>query len=464
MQHDLLIIGAGSGGLTAAIFASRIGLDVALVDRSADAIGGECLRAGCVPSKALLHKANEAHTAQKAQDIGIRTRGSVDWDRIQAYIDDVQNDIKENESAESLRQHGVSLYYGKASFQDPKTVTVDDKRITADNYVLATGSQPRNPQIPGLESANTYTNESIFSIEEIPGKLVVVGGGPLGCELGQAFNRLGSDVTIIERGEHLLSQEPIQASQMLEEQFADEGITVKLNTSVKSATPSTVRVDSEAENTIEQDGILLATGREVKTDDLALSKAGVTTTNNVPDTDAYLQTSNDNIYCVGDITGSYQFSHAAEHEATTVIKNLVLPYSEQISYEEMPRVTYTKPRVASFGETRSDLDASTYRYDTIPLAFDQSDRAIIEADKGWGEVYVTGREIRGGCVVSDTADSLIQDLLTAQQTGLKTTDMASKLYPYPTKANIVKISLLNQLQDKTPAFVPSLARFAYRYL
>ena len=130
----------------------------------------------------------------------------------------------------------------------------------------------------------------------------------------------------------------------------------------------------------------------------------------------------------------------------------------------MPRVTYTKPRVASFGETRSDLDASTYRYDTIPLAFDQSDRAIIEADKGWGEVYVTGREIRGGCVVSDTADSLIQDLLTAQQTGLKTTDMASKLYPYPTKANIVKISLLNQLQDKTPAFVPSLARFAYRYL
>lgn len=462
MKHDLVVIGGGSGGITAAVFAAELGVDVALVEQSPEHLGGECLRNGCVPSKALLHAANTAHTARQASDLGLRVSGSPDWETVRQHIEDAQDTIGENESQDWLEQQGVELHYGEATFRDERVIDVNDTRVKAQNIILATGSKPSLPAIPGVKQAPSYTNETIFKIDTQPRRLLVVGGGPLGCEIGQAFSRLGSTVTIVERGQRLLSRDPEQAGERLLSQFENEGITVHLDDSVERLTESKAHLDSGT--SIEYDAVLLATGRSPNTDGLALEAANISTENGYPEVDEYLQTTNNNVYAVGDLTGSYQLSHAAAYEATTVVKNLVLPYNETISYDNMPWVTYTDPSVASFGHLPESLDESAYRYDKVPLRFNESDRAIIEQDEGWGEVYVTGRQIRGGCVVSRQAEHIVQDLLTAQQNDLQTTDIIGKTYPYPSQASVVKESLLYHIRDSLPSMIRPIARFMYRYL
>ena len=462
MKYDLAVVGAGSGGITASVLAAQLGIDVALIERSPDHIGGECLRNGCVPSKALLHAAKTTHTAKKATSLGLRVAGKPDWDTVQQRIKDIQNKISDKESQDVLEEHGVNLLYGDAAFQNEQSLLVDDESIHAKQIILATGSKPAKPPIQGIEQADTYTNETIFDIEKQPKRLLVIGGGPLGCEIGQAFSRLGSTVTIVERGPRLLRRDPPTAGKRLKEQFENENITVHLNDGVERVTQSEAHLASD--KALPYEAILLATGRKPNTESLRLEAAGIETENGYPVADEYLQTTNNNVYVVGDLTGSYQLSHAAEHEATTVLKNLILPYSEEVDYTAMPWVTYTDPAVASFGSLPDTLDESTYRYDKVPLRFDESDRSIIDEDTGWGEIYVTGREIRGGCIVSKEAEHIVQDLLTAQQNGLKTTDVVGKIYPYPTQASVVKESLLYHVRDKLPSITQSITQFMYRYL
>jgi len=465
MHHDILVIGGGSAGLSTAIFAAELGLDTALVEQAEEDIGGECLRTGCVPSKTLLRVAQTVYDAEQLEEVGLRLRGRVDWQMVKDLIRRVQSDISEHEH-DALGERDITTYFGEATFTDRTTIDVDGDEVSADNIVLATGTSPHHPSVPGVEDAPTITNESIFTLDELPKELLVVGGGPLGCEIGQAMNRLGVSVTIIERGNYLLGGEPVEASKRVRKSFEDEGITVVCDADLTRFDGTTAYVTTnDGETTYTYDKVLLATGRTPNTTGLQLGNAGIACDETgYPEHDEYLQTTNQHVYVAGDLTGSYQFSHAAEHEASTIVKNLVLPFSSRISYDHMSHITYTDPGVASFGSSRQDLDRNGVRYETIPVDIAEADKAVINSDEGWGEYYVTGRTFRGGVVVSEDAQHIVQDLILAQSADVKTTEFVQKIYPYPTIESISKQSVLKHLQRWIGSMTQRLIRFSYRYL
>jgi pyruvate/2-oxoglutarate dehydrogenase complex dihydrolipoamide dehydrogenase (E3) component len=466
MKHDLVVIGGGSAGLTASIFAAEAGLDTALVEQSPDDVGGECLRSGCVPSKTLLRIAQNIHDADNLTDIGLRVRGKPDWDAVKDEIQSVQETIRKAESPSSLRERDITTYFGTAAFTGRRSLQVDDTTVSADTIILATGTAPRTPSVQGIDKADTVTNETIFEMDELPDELLVVGGGPLGCELGQALNRLGSDVTIVERGSYLLGTEPVEASKRVRKSFEDEGINVFCDTDVTGFDEHTAYVTTaNGERSLSFDNVLLATGRTPNTGGLGLDNAGITCDKQGhPEHDEYLQTTNPDVYVAGDLTGSYQFSHAAEYESTMIVKNEILPYFSKITYETMSHATYTDPVVASFGRSRTELDKEGIRYDVIHADFEHADKAIINDDDSWGEYYVTNRTFRGGIIVSDDAHHIIQELILAQQEDVKTTDIVNKIYPYPSIEAVTKHSVLNHLKDLLGDMTKHLIRFSYRYL
>lgn len=465
MFHDILIVGGGSAGLSAAIFSSQLGLDTALIEQSKDGLGGECLRSGCVPSKSLIHIAKTVNDAERLGSIGVRTRGSPQWSKIKDRIQSTQRTIGDNEDDNALQEHGITTYYGEAAFQGERTIQVNETVVGGDTIILATGSHPFKPPIQGLQEAHSYTNETIFTADEQPDDLLVVGGGPLGCELGQAMHRLGSTVTIVERGSRLLKRHVPEASHRVESAFTEEGITYHTDATVNNLGEQAQISAEDGVFTVDYDAVLLATGRRPNTDGLNLHKAGIQTdSQGYPETDEYLQTTNENVYAAGDLTGEYQLSHAAELEATTVITNQILPYASQPDYNDVATVTYTDPQVASFGQSRSELDEAGVRYDTAPLRFDEADRAIIDKDNAWGELYVTSRTLRGGVIVSRDAEHIVQEPILAQHADINTTTLAQKTYPYPSIESVTKHSLLHDLKDRLPGITKSIARFAYRYL
>ncbi|NJK59360.1 MAG: FAD-dependent oxidoreductase [Oscillatoriales cyanobacterium SM2_1_8] len=355
VPYDLVVIGGGAAGLTVASVAAQLQAKVALIER--DRLGGDCLWFGCVPSKALIEVSRRAWAARHSQRFGLHAEGlRVDFPQVLEWVHHAVAAVQPHDSPERFRDLGVEVLTGEGRFVDRQTVQVGDRRLRARAFAIATGSRPRIPDIPGLIQAGFLTNEQVFSLPECPQNLIVVGGGPVGCELGQALSRLGAHVTILSAGDRLLPAADPEVSALLAERLRAEGIDVVLRARAERvATDGPDKVVTVGDHTYRGDALLVATGRVPNLESLDLAIAGVAHTAQGIRVNRGLQTTNPRIFAAGDAIGPPFFTHAAGQEAAILVQNALLPrpswLQTPIDYRVLPWAVFTDPEVAAVGLT-----------------------------------------------------------------------------------------------------------------
>lgn len=441
--HDLIVIGAGSGGLGAAGFGGAIGLNVALIDKTEHAYGGECLNYGCVPSKALLHVAEQFAGARQAAKFGMEVNGRADWQKVKTYITERQNIIREHESPDYLaKEYGLDCIFGTARLTGLREVTVNDRRLTARRIVLATGSDPRHLDLPGVEAVKQYDNEVLFSeLDELPERLLIVGGGAYGCEIVQSFRRLGSEVVLLNRNERLLSHDPAPCARALDKKLREEGVDIRHETEVERFTDARTAVLKNGEQ-LDFTHLVVAIGREVRTEGLGLDTAGVEVRDGNIVTDAYYRTTNPAIYTVGDAYGREKFSHGAEKHNTDLWNNFLNPIDRKHALENFSWVTFTTPEVATFGLTEKQIQDQGMAYETVVQSFEHDDRAVAADYRDsvlvlyLSKPNIGSAKILGGSMAAPNAGEMIQELLLLQQLGKDYSTLTNKIYAYPVGSRI----------------------------
>ncbi len=473
-KYDVIIIGAGSAGLGNSGVANTLGLKTLLIERNENHFGGDCTNFGCVPSKALIHIADHFYKAKASQQFGLDVSGKADMKSILKYIHSKQDYIRGTEDAAALRSQGIDVIIGSASFKDRNTVRVNAKDYSAKIILLCTGSTPRRLSIQGMEQVNVYTNENVFfDCKELPDHLVVIGGGAIGCELGQCFSRLGSKVTIVNRGARLLSKEPELVSNILEECFIKEGIAVINNAEVESFDSGSafLKYKDGSRKSIPCDSTLIAAGRIVNTNGLALEKAGIQLTDRgrikVND---YLQSTNKKVYVVGDAAGTYMFSHGAEKMVRMIWRNFLIPIAKHKNkWSDLSWVTFTDPQVAHFGLTQEMMHQKGIKYYRQDQDMSHDDRAIIqEYTYGRMSIWVDdtrstkNKYILAGSMIAPNAGELIQELELAKHAKVPVHKLNDRVYPYPVATRINQ-KTIRGLMDKTiTPFKKKMAKIAFR--
>jgi pyruvate/2-oxoglutarate dehydrogenase complex dihydrolipoamide dehydrogenase (E3) component len=436
--YDLVIIGCGSAGLSAAKIAVQLGARVALVDKQR--IGGDCTWTGCVPSKTLIKAAKVAHTMRTAGRYGLpAVEPAVDLKTVMDQVRSVIGKIYDEESPEALRTEGIDTYLGGARFLDPHTLVAGEATLAAHNILIATGAHPYIPPIQGLADVDYSTYESIWDLDTLPRHLLVVGAGPTGCELAQAFRRLGSEVTLIAAGDQLLPRDEPDAAHVLDGVFASEGIRIVYNARAElawrgQAEDSQIHVGAGS-NGLAGDTLLIATGRRPNVDGLDLEKAGVDYDADGIRVDDNLRTSQRHIYAAGDCTGGYQFTHYAGWQAAMAVRNALLPGTAKGVSNRVPWTTFTEPEVAHVGlgeaqaRQRYGDGFMTYRW---PM--DKVDRARTEGDPtGFVKlVYRKNGTLLGVTIVAAQAGEMIHEWIVALDQGIKVGDLSNALHVYPT--------------------------------
>lgn len=442
-HYDLVIIGGGSAGLSAAHLARTADASVALVDR--EKLGGECLYTGCVPSKALLHAARVAATVRNAGNVGLRSSlEPTDLSSVMTYVQRAIGQVyDESDAPEHLLARGIDVAFGEMRFVSRRALSVNGQTITARRFLIATGSHPAIPPIPGLDAASTLTNDTIFSLRILPERLAVIGGGPVGCELGQALARLGSQVTILQRPERLLPKDEPEASEALQTRLETEGVTVmtgvKVTNVAQSEYGSTLTVQARGTaHEIVVDAILVATGRAPNVAGLDLDAAGVRYDEGQGiAVDSYLRTSNPRVYAAGDVTGGYRFTHAAAVAARTAVRNALFPAHKALDTRVMPWATFTEPEIAHVGLTEAEArhqHGAGIRVDT--LCFTGVDRAVTDdAMSGFLKLVSTSNgKLLGAQLVGPRAGDNINELALALARRLTLSQVAATTHVYPTLA------------------------------
>jgi pyruvate/2-oxoglutarate dehydrogenase complex dihydrolipoamide dehydrogenase (E3) component len=388
-DFDLGIIGGGAAGLTAASGAARFGAKTILIEK-AKTLGGDCLHFGCVPSKTLIRSAGVWALARRSREFGLPglELPPVDlaavMDRVRAVVDTIQ----EHDSPERFRGLGATVRFGEPRFTDSRTVSVDGDRVTARAWIVATGSGPALPPVEGLADVPYWTNETVFSRKELPGRLLVLGGGPVGVEMAQAFRRLGSKVVLVESGEQLLASEDADVAEILRDRLEAEGVVVFTGTKALKAESagSAVRLlvaPSEGAGeprTIEGDALLVAAGRKPNTEGLDLRAAGVPHFPRGIPTDGHMRTYVPHIYACGDVNGLFPFTHVAGYEAGIALSNAVLHIPRKADYSKVPWCTYTDPEIASVGFNEGRAKAGGVDYRVLTTSFREVDRALAEGE------------------------------------------------------------------------------------
>ena len=447
MKYDYhaIVIGAGSGGLVAAAGCANFGARVALVE--GHKMGGDCLNAGCVPSKAFLKAAHAAAAARGLARFGVNAGvEGVDLEKTMARVAAVIGEVAPRDSEERFRGLGVAVFRAAGSLVDAHTVKAGEKALTAKYIVLATGSEPLVPPLPGLAGVKYYTNRDIFTLKTLPKRLLVLGAGPIGLELGQAFRHLGSEVEIIDQLPAIFSKDDPEVGPLMLEALTGEGVVFRLGARIlgveRAGAGVSVKLEREGK-ALETtgDALLVALGRKPVTAGLGLEAAGVAVDGRgYIKTDARLRTSIPNIYACGDCTGPYLFTHTAGYQAGVVIRNIVLGLPARADYSNLAWTTYTRPEVAHVGLTEQEASNAGLLRDTVLVPIGENDRAMAEEDrKGFLKLVVgPGGRLLGATLVGEKAGELIGAASLAVTNKLKATAFAPVIFSYPTEAEIFK--------------------------
>ena len=443
-KADFCVIGAGAGGLSFAAGAVQMGASVILVERGK--MGGECLNYGCVPSKALLAASQFAHEFKRSEGFGWRVKSAVvDFKQVHKHVHKVIATISPHDSADRFEKLGVKIIRGQGVFQDKETLEASHHIIKAKRFVIAAGSSPFVPPIPGLLDVPYYTNETIFDLQKLPEHLVVIGGGPIGIEIAQAFSRLGSKVTVLEAFRVLPKDDPEFTAPLLEI-LRHEGIAFKENVKISHISSKGQKIhiaflDSRRESlTLSASHLLIAAGRRPNTQDMNLEAAGIATSPKGIQVDAHLRTSNPRVYAIGDCIGGYQFTHVAGYHAGLVLRNSIFRLRAKVQTAAIPWVTYTNPELAHVGVTEAQLLERKIYYQALRVSFDENDRAQTEQDTtGKIKVLVTPNgNILGATILGSNAGELIFPWVMAIQNKLKISSITNTIAPYPTLSEINK--------------------------
>jgi len=455
LKPDICIIGAGSGGLSVAAAAAAFGVPVVLVEKGK--MGGDCLNTGCVPSKSLIAAGKRARMIAEARAFGVTAQSTgIDFGRVHDHVHGVIAAIAPNDSKERFTGLGVRVIEGVARFKNRRTVAVGDAiEIRARRFVIATGSTPALPPIPGLETTPHLTNETVFDLTTCPEHLIVIGAGPIGLELAQAFRRLGAEVTVLEAAEPLSRDDPECAGIVLD-QLAREGISIRSGVAVArvAQVQSKLHVvlnNAAGEETIAGSHLLIATGRRANIEELNLKAAKIAIGHRGIVIDEHLRTTNRRVYAIGDVVGGAQFTHAANYHAGLVIRNALFRLPVRVNDDAIPRVTFTDPELAHVGLTEAQARSGIGDIRVLRWPYHDNDRAQAERETRGHIKVVTNKRgrILGATIVGASAGELITAWTLAISQGLNIRAIAGIVVPYPTLAETGKRAAMTY-------FIPSL--------
>jgi pyruvate/2-oxoglutarate dehydrogenase complex dihydrolipoamide dehydrogenase (E3) component len=445
LKPDICVIGAGSAGLTVAAAAASFGVQVVLVERGK--MGGDCLNIGCVPSKALIAAASRAQAIRESAALGVNAgEPRTNFAAVMAHVRETIAAIEPNDSVERFTGLGVRVLTGVARFTDARTVKVGDTDIRARRFVIATGSRPAIPQIPNLITVPYLTNETIFELKRLPAHLIVIGGGPIGMEMAQAFRRLGSAVTVLEAATALPKDNP-ELTALLLKSLRAEGIDIREGAKVvrvakrgRSGVRVTLEGPDDTEPHVDGSHLLLATGRRADLDELALEKARIRFNEKGIRVNSRLRTRNRRVYAIGDVAGGAQFTHWAGHQAGLVVRSILFRFGGKMRPEILPWVTFTEPELAHVGLSEAEARRRHRHLQVLRWPFCENDRAHTERDVG-GMVRVlatTKGTIVGADILGHGASELIAPFVLAVAKGMSLKDFATAVFPYPTRAEAAR--------------------------
>jgi pyruvate/2-oxoglutarate dehydrogenase complex dihydrolipoamide dehydrogenase (E3) component len=417
--------------------------------------------------------AKVVHQASEAGQFGLQVKGKADMDKVMDYVRQRQGIIRKHENASYFRKKGIAVALGTARFINEDTIEVGGNLYRGRKIVIATGSRPSKLSIPGSEAVRYLTNQSIFDLKQLPQKMLVIGGGPIGIEMAQAFRRLGSEVTVVHNNKSILEKEAKEISAILQKRLEGEGIRFLLGAEAVSfpdAKHLIVRTQDQQEETLEFDEVLVSIGRELNTEQLDLPQAGIATDENGIVVNAYLQTTNKQVYVCGDIAGSLKFSHAAEQQATVLLNNFMSPLKKKLDNRHMSWVTFTDPEVATFGYSEQQLKEKHIGYEKLSMDFKEDDRAVVE-DYQYGKLILFVQKsslfnwnpkLLGGTMLAPHAGEMFQELVLADTIGIGINAFFKKIYAYPTGSVINKRIVMAKKQEQLTPLLKKLLKLLYR--
>lgn len=454
-RYNIVVIGAGTAGLVTAVIAAGVGAKVALIERHL--MGGDCLNVGCVPSKGVIRAARAWADLKKAEEFGLHIPSGVKYDfgAVMARMRKLRARISHTDSAHRYKSLGVDVYIGDAKFLDSETVSVEGpaghRTLTFVKAAICTGARAAAPPIPGLQEAGYVTNETVFSLTELPPRLGVIGAGPIGCELAQAFARFGSQVYLIEAMHGIMPNEDRDAAAIVEQAMLKDGVRIlccgKDVKVQKTEFGKRLAVDSHGRQyDVTVDEILVGVGRTPNVQGLGLEAVGVEHDKSGVIVNARLQTTNPRIFAAGDICSKYKFTHAADAMAQIVIQNALFPHPVGLGYASMdsivmPWCTFTEPEIAHVGLYEADAKAKGLEVETYTFKLDEVDRAILDGEEeGFARVHIQkgSDKILGATIVASHAGDMIGEFSVAMKAGAGAKTIAGTIHPYPTQAEVNK--------------------------
>ncbi|MDD2735469.1 MAG: mercuric reductase [Desulfuromonadaceae bacterium] len=445
--YNLVVIGGGTAGLISAAGAAGLGGKVALIERHL--LGGDCLNVGCVPSKGVISASRAVHHARNSAEFGVVDGQKLrfDFGAAMERMRRLRADISHHDSARRFRDElGIDVFIGQGSFSGPDTVAVAGKTLRFKKAAVCTGARAAAPPVPGLEETGYLTNETIFSLTELPPRLAVIGAGPIGCEMAQSFARFGSRVSLIELGTHILGREDADAAEILHGTFVREGIDLQLGVKIAgvetSGSDKILHLERDGKRIdVTVDAILVGVGRAPNLDGLGLENAGITFDRSGVVVNDNLQTSNPNVYAAGDICFPFKFTHTADAMARILIANALFMGRQKISALTIPWCTYTDPEIAHVGMYEGDAREKGIELTTLTVPLSDIDRAVLDGEaEGFARVHLRkgSDKILGATIVARHAGEMINEFSLAITNGLGISAIGKTIHPYPTQAEVIK--------------------------